>query len=92
MPNVSLINGHIDNANRCIHCDEIIPEGRWHCPNCETPKKQTNFGRIKAMSVDELAEFLESTNNQTAIKVGDEYIVRHKKYLKIWLESEVDTE
>lgn len=23
------------NNNRCIVCDEIIPEGRQVCPNCE---------------------------------------------------------
>lgn len=50
----------------------------------------TNYEKIKAMSVDEMAGFLESTNNQTAIKVGDEYIVRDKKYIRVWLESETE--
>lgn len=25
----------MDNANRCVYCGEIIPEGRQVCPNCE---------------------------------------------------------
>lgn len=67
MPNVSLVDGHIDG-------------------------KQTNYDRIRNMSLEQLAEFLESTNNVMAIKLGGEYIVRDKKYIKIYLESEVDTE
>lgn len=51
--------------------------------------KKTNYDRIRNMSIEELAEFLESTNNVMAIKLGGEYIVRAKEYIKIWLESEV---
>lgn len=50
----------------------------------------TNYEKIKSMSVDELARFLESTNNQMAIKVGGGYIVRDKRYIQIWLESETE--
>lgn len=28
-----------ENADRCISCGEIIPEGRWVCPNCERKAK-----------------------------------------------------
>lgn len=35
MANVSLINGHIDNANKCVCCGEDIPEGRQVCFQCE---------------------------------------------------------
>lgn len=28
-----------DNNNRCIFCNEIIPEGRQICPKCEEDKK-----------------------------------------------------
>lgn len=49
----------------------------------------SNFERIKSMSVDELAEFLESTSNDLAIKLCGSYITKDKKYIKIWLESEV---
>lgn len=59
---------------------------------CIDHKPITQFDRIKAMSVEKLAEFLENTNSQCAIKVGGELIVRHKDYIKIWLESEVQGE
>lgn len=49
----------------------------------------TNFERIKAMSVDELAGFIESTSNDLAIKLFGSYILREKEYIQAWLESEV---
>ena len=24
-----------DNANKCVHCGAVIPEGRLSCPSCE---------------------------------------------------------
>lgn len=47
----------------------------------------SNADRIRAMSDDELAEFLESTHSQMAIKLGGEYIVRAKEYIGIWLKQ-----
>lgn len=35
MSNVSLIDGHIVNVERCVMCDAIIPEGQQVCYNCE---------------------------------------------------------
>lgn len=32
---VSLIDGHIDEVNRCVCCGDIIPEGMMVCPVCE---------------------------------------------------------
>jgi hypothetical protein len=29
-------NGDPGNANTCISCGAIIPEGSWTCPNCES--------------------------------------------------------
>lgn len=29
-----------ENADRCISCGEIIPEGRWVCPTCERKAKE----------------------------------------------------
>ena len=55
-------------------------------------KAITNYDRIRNMSVEEMAEFFENTNSQCAIKVNGELIVRHKDYIKIWLESEVQGE
>ena len=34
MGNVSLINGHIDNTERCVCCGREIPEGRQYCVIC----------------------------------------------------------
>lgn len=31
---VSLIDGHIDDVNRCVCCGDIIPEGMMVCPIC----------------------------------------------------------
>jgi hypothetical protein len=37
---------HTENANRCVCCGEIIPEGRQVCPNClATVKKGKDYGR-----------------------------------------------
>ena len=54
---------------------------------CDTIVPMTNADRIRAMSDEELAEFLESTNTNMAIKLGGEYIVRAKEYIEIWLEQ-----
>lgn len=29
-------NSVYDNANKCIHCGAVIPEGRLSCPSCES--------------------------------------------------------
>lgn len=88
---VSFINGHIDGSDRCAICGRDIPEGRQYCVICGKvgKGKQTNYDRIRNMSVEELAEFLENTNSNCAIKLGDGYIVRDKLYIRIWLEAEV---
>ena len=56
---------------------------------CPLTKPMTNADRIRAMSDEELAEFLESTHSQMAIKLGGEYIVREKEYIGIWLKQPV---
>lgn len=35
MSNVSLIDGHVDNAEHCICFGEVIPEGIQVCPKCD---------------------------------------------------------
>ena len=50
----------------------------------------TNYERIKNMSVEELAEFLNSSQSNLAIKLCGEWIVRSFEYIKQWLESEVE--
>lgn len=58
------------NNNTCVCCGAIIPEGRQVCPNCESGKynsdeffsaerKRTNGERIRAMTDEELANFIE---------------------------------
>jgi hypothetical protein len=77
-------------------CD-IDNHDTWYgCPICEKAelkggevKKPTNYDRIRNMSIEKMAEFLENTNSNCAIKLGDGYIVRDKLYIRIWLESEV---
>lgn len=39
MPNVSLIDGHMDNTERCVCCGKVIPEGKQVCPDCEKSNK-----------------------------------------------------
>lgn len=34
MINISLIDGHIDNAEHCVCCGAVIPEGRQVCIVC----------------------------------------------------------
>lgn len=53
----------------------------------ELVKLKTNADRIRAMSDEELAEFLERTHSNMAIKLGGEYIVREKEYIEIWLKQ-----
>ena len=65
------------------------------CPltNMATPVTEyriTNADRIRAMSDEELAELLESTHTNMAIKLGGEYIVRAKEYIGIWLKQPAD--
>ena len=33
-----------ENADRCVFCGEIIPEGRQVCPTCEKKVKEKNNG------------------------------------------------
>ena len=49
----------------------------------------TNYDRIKSMSVEEMAEFLNNISTSLAIKVNGEYIVREKESVKQWLNSEI---
>lgn len=50
----------------------------------------TNFEKIKNMSVEEMAEFLNSTTTQIALKLNGEYVSNEKGSLCEWLESEVE--
>ena len=99
MSNVSLINGHIDGAEQCVICGRDIPEGSQVCVICGRgkPKKQTNYDRIRNMSVEELAEFMNKCgwdfppycDYLKATRGCDQNCL---KCAKQYLESEVDAE
>ena len=67
----------------CVCCGRVIPEGSQYCVICgnKIKGKQTNYDRIRNMSVEELANFLQQNHFNSWFQ--DEIV----KYL----ESEVDT-
>ena len=69
------------------YCEDNYPEV---CEHWKPKKPKTNADRIRAMSDEELAEFLESTHTNMAIKLGGEYIVRKKEYIGIWLKQHAE--
>ena len=65
------------------------------CKECEPDYKITNADRIRAMSDEELAEFIEqvSTDSMETISFGTkdyEEIWEHKETALQWLQSEVE--
>lgn len=58
--------------------------------------KETNFDRIKKMSVEEMAEFIPDWSYTKACKCDEEIYAdcnnECSKCVKEWLESEVETE
>ena len=87
-----------DNAEHCVCCGRDIPEGRQVCVICGKvgKGKQTNYDRIRNMSVEELTFFLfELGDHNTTIcnilcggyksKCGRSCVAK----LKQWLEAEV---
>lgn len=49
MSNISLIDGHIDNAEHCVCCGAVIPEGRQVCIICGL---KTNYKQSTADAVE----------------------------------------
>ena len=51
MSNISLIDGHIDNAEHCVCCGAVIPEGRQVCIICglKTNYKQSTADMVEAV-------------------------------------------
>lgn len=49
MSNISLIDGHIDNAEHCVCCGAVIPEGRQVCIICGL---KTNYKQSAADVVE----------------------------------------
>ena len=52
MSNISLIDGHIDNAEHCVCCGAVIPEGRQVCIICslKTNYKQPTADVVEVVS------------------------------------------
>ena len=42
----------LDNAERCVCCGAIIPEGRQVCPTCENPEITSPIKAIRAKCLD----------------------------------------
>lgn len=86
------------NENRCVCCDASIPEGRQICPICEkngNDRPKRNIDRIREMTVEELAEFLDKITYQCGRPNGCERCPLNvsvdcdKGVIAKWLESEV---
>ena len=50
----------------------------------------TNYERIKAMSVEEMAEFICTTSTNLAVKLDGEYVTNDVYLIKQWLEQEAE--
>lgn len=61
MSNISLIDGHIDNAEHCVSCGAVIPEGRQVCIICglKTNYKQSTTDVVKVIRLQAIKEFVE---------------------------------
>ena len=91
-----------ENAERCVCCGQVIPEGRQVCVICgyKADKKKTNYDRIRNMSVEELAKLINVIavhcygDNCKGCPIYDDIGVCNcnTENLKQWLETEVDTE
>ena len=53
-------------------------------------KRMTNFEKIKENNIEEMAEFLNRTTRQIALRLNGEYISNDKDSLRLWLNSEVE--
>ena len=94
MSNVSLIDGHLDNAEHCVCCGQVIPEGRQHCVICGYKVengKQRQIDRIRNMSVEELAKQIAIHIGCTVCPCNENCKADYscEEVIKQWLESEV---
>lgn len=88
--------GHCRNRGKNSRCN-LYTEISNYAEKCKDfkPKKQTNADRIRSMSDEELAEFIEqiSTDSMETISFGTkeyEEIWEHKETALKWLQSEVE--
>lgn len=91
------------SEERCVCCGQVIPEGRQVCVICgyKAEKKKTNYDRIKNMSIDEMAEFIDKSLDECKKRCkfgidgkcdGFGFSSKCVTGIKKYLESEVDTE
>ena len=88
-----------DNAEHCVCCGAVIPEGRQVCVICGKKAenvKQRQIDRIRNMSVEKMAEelaFRVICSCCPCKKLCEEHNgIGCVEVFRIWLESEVDTE
>ena len=60
------------NNNRCVKCNEIIPEGRQVCPNCESSKAKAEkvletIKSILIQDIERLKQKVKDEEENTAI-------------------------
>ena len=97
MANVSLVDGHIDNAEHCVCCGKVIPEGVQYCVVCgykvAQEKKQTNYDRIRNMSVEEMAKYIDTNDDKLGGEICCWYCEKTtgKKYRCPYGEEERDS-
>lgn len=83
--------------DRCVCCGEIVPEGTMVCQRCFVSEEhiQTNYERIIAMSLTELAVFICENTKECGDCKGFDYCVAdagHANGLIRWLKKEVKTD
>lgn len=73
MSNVSLVNGHIDEVNKCVICGREIPEGSQYCVIC---------GKTEPKDMVEVVRCKNCKNKLFGIEHwGDIYCTLHKKWV-----------
>ena len=71
MSNISLIDGHIDNAEHCVCCGAVIPEGRQVCIICglKTNYKQSTADVVEVVRCKDCVYCCISTDPKTHISI-----------------------
>ena len=71
MSNISLIDGHIDNAEHCVSCGAVIPEGRQVCIICglKTNYKQSTADVVEVVRCKDCVYCCISTDPKTNISI-----------------------
>lgn len=57
------------NEDRCVCCGEIIPEGRWACPNCQAKNDQDKLSMEVSMALASGMSYGKWKAMQTPVKI-----------------------